>query len=65
MLLKNIIMKKWTTSKQTYDFASYLHDGQIRQSGELYITYPLNVAYILAEMHADRDTLWLDFYMIL
>lgn len=43
--------------KKTYDFASYLHDGQIRQSGELYITYPLNVAYILAEMHADRDTL--------
>lgn len=43
--------------KKTYDFASYLHDGQIRQSGEPYITHPLNVAYILAEMHADRDTL--------
>lgn len=43
--------------KKTYDFDSYLHDGQIRQSGELYITHPLNVAYILAEMHADRDTL--------
>ena len=33
------------------------YDGQIRQSGEPYITHPLNVAYILAEMHADRDTL--------
>lgn len=43
--------------KKAYDFASYLHDGQIRQSGEPYITHPLNVAYILAEMHADRDTL--------
>ena len=29
----------------------------MRQSGEQYITHPLNVAYILAEMHADRDTL--------
>ena len=29
----------------------------MRQSGEPYITHPLNVAYILAEMHADRDTI--------
>lgn len=26
-----------------------------RQSGEPYITHPLNVAYILVSMHADRD----------
>lgn len=29
----------------------------MRQSGEPYISHPLNVAYILAEMHADRDTI--------
>jgi GTP pyrophosphokinase len=43
--------------KKAYDFASFLHDGQVRQSGEPYIIHPLNVAYILAEMHADCDTL--------
>ena len=43
--------------KKAYDYADYLHEGQKRQSGEPYITHPLNVAYILSEMHADRDTI--------
>ncbi len=43
--------------KKAYDYAEQLHDGQMRQSGEPYISHPLNVAYILAEMHADRDTI--------
>lgn len=43
--------------KKAYEFASKLHEGQMRQSGEPYIIHSLNVAYILAEMHADRDTL--------
>ena len=42
--------------KRAYYYADNLHSGQKRQSGEPYITHPLNVAYILAEMHADRDT---------
>jgi len=42
--------------EKAYEYAKNLHQGQIRQSGEEYITHPLNVAYILAEMHADRDT---------
>lgn len=42
--------------KKTYEFAKELHKGQKRQSGEDYISHPLNVAYILAEMHADKDT---------
>lgn len=42
--------------KNAYDYANYLHNGQIRQSGEPYISHPLNVAYILSEMHADSDT---------
>ena len=45
------------TVKKAYDYARNLHDGQVRQSGEPYITHPLNVAYILADMHADMDTL--------
>ena len=42
--------------KRAYYYAEELHKGQKRQSGENYITHPLNVAYILASMHADRDT---------
>ena len=42
--------------KKAYLYAKDLHEGQFRQSGEPYIVHPLNVAYILAEMHADRDT---------
>lgn len=43
--------------RKAYLFAKDLHEGQYRQSGEAYISHPLNVAYILAEMHADRDTI--------
>ena len=43
--------------KRAYEYADTLHNGQMRQSGDPYITHPLNVAYILTEMHADRDTI--------
>ena len=43
--------------KKAYAYADDLHSGQVRQSGEPYISHPLNVAYILAELHADRDTI--------
>lgn len=42
--------------RKAYEYAESLHSGQFRQSGEPYIIHPLNVAYILAEMHADVDT---------
>ena len=43
--------------KKAYLYAYKLHSGQFRQSGEPYISHPVNVAYILAEMHADIDTI--------
>lgn len=43
--------------KCAYEYADQLHSGQFRQSGEPYISHPLNVAYILAELHADIDTI--------
>ena len=43
--------------KEAYEYAAKLHSDQTKQSGEPYISHPLNVAYILAEMHADRDTI--------
>lgn len=45
------------TVKKAYKVANQLHRGQKRQSGEDYIIHPVAVAYILAEMHADCDTL--------
>ena len=43
--------------REAFNLASELHDGQYRQSGEPYIIHPLHVAYILADMHADVDTI--------
>ena len=45
------------TVTKAYEVAKKLHQGQKRESGEDYITHPVRVAYILALMHADRDTL--------
>ena len=43
--------------RKAYEYAKEYHEGQYRQSGEPYITHPLQVAYILSEMHADSDTI--------
>ncbi len=42
---------------KAYNFASIVHNGQYRNSGELYITHPLSVAYILAYFKVDSDTI--------
>ncbi len=42
---------------RAYYYAQEAHDGQIRRSGEPYITHPLAVATILAEMHMDHQSL--------
>ncbi len=56
-LLKDYAKEDVELVKKAYNYADELHRGQFRQSGDAYITHPLQVAYILAEMHADRDTL--------
>ncbi|MEW9809214.1 MAG: bifunctional GTP diphosphokinase/guanosine-3',5'-bis pyrophosphate 3'-pyrophosphohydrolase [Candidatus Symbiodolus clandestinus] len=43
--------------QRAYRFAYQAHQGQYRSSGELYITHPLSVAIILAEMHLDQEAL--------
>lgn len=43
--------------KKAYDFASNAHIGQKRQSGEEYITHPIEVAYILADLNLDNVTI--------
>ena len=43
--------------KKAYEFASIKHFGQKRNSGDDYIIHPLNVSYILSEIHADSKTI--------
>lgn len=43
--------------KRAYYFAEQAHYGQTRRSGEPYITHPLAVAFILANMHMDYQGL--------
>lgn len=43
--------------KQAYVVARDAHEGQTRSSGEPYITHPVAVACILAEMRLDHETL--------
>ena len=42
---------------KAFQFANELHKDVYRQSGDPYITHPLEVAIILSEMHADKDTI--------
>lgn len=42
---------------RAYEFAKFCHKGVKRKSGDPYIIHPLSVACILAEMHADADTI--------
>jgi RelA/SpoT family (p)ppGpp synthetase len=43
--------------REAYDFGAERHQGQKRMSGEPYITHPVAVADILADLRLDADTL--------
>ncbi len=43
--------------RDAFDYAEVAHKGQKRQSGEAYITHPIAVADILADLHLDGATL--------
>ncbi len=42
--------------EKAYIFSARVHDGQTRLSGEPYLTHPLEVAYILADMRLDVES---------
>ncbi|WP_425145333.1 RelA/SpoT family protein [Deinococcus sp.] len=46
-----------TSIEAAYQFARQAHEGVIRRSGEPYITHPVAVAVILAELGMDTDSL--------
>ena len=43
--------------RRAYDLADKAHEGQMRSSGEKYITHPLSVAMILMDYFMDTDTI--------
>ena len=43
--------------EKAYNFSEQCHLGQMRQSGDPYITHPLAVANILADMHMDHESI--------
>lgn len=43
--------------QKAYDFSERAHSGQIRRSGEPYISHPLSVAGILADLRLDLDSI--------
>lgn len=59
----NLVIQKYLPKEQiellrkAYVVARDAHEGQTRSSGEPYITHPVAVACILAEMRLDHETL--------
>ena len=49
--------KQQDVIKKAYQFALKKHDGQLRKTGEDYISHPLNVSYILTSIYADYETI--------
>ena len=43
--------------KKAFEYASSLHEGQFRLSGEAYICHPVSVAVIVAELGLDTDSI--------
>ena len=43
--------------EKAYLLAAKAHEGQLRRSGEPYITHPLQVALILAELELDKESI--------
>jgi len=49
--------KDITLLQKAYVFAAKAHKGQVRLSGEPYLSHPLEVTSMLADMHLDKTTL--------
>ena len=56
--LSNYLGKVQVNSvRRAYFYAEQAHDGQVRRSGDAYVTHPLAVASILSKMHMDHQSL--------
>lgn len=50
-------LEKVLTFRRAFLYAEQAHEGQYRRSGEPYVSHPLAVADILADMHVDHESL--------
>ena len=57
LLIKKAVVVNKNILKDAFEVANTAHDGQLRKSGEPYITHPLHVAIYLAELGMDQDTI--------
>ena len=57
LLQKNIKAYDIDRIESAYAYASKMHEGQFRLSGEPYISHPLSVALIVAELGLDTDSI--------
>ncbi len=55
--LKYLAPKQVERIHEAYEFASQAHSGQTRKSGETFVSHPLAVASIMAEMHMDAESI--------
>lgn len=53
----NYTSEEIKTIKKAYEFACHQHEGMKRKNGEEYISHPLNVALICAELNTDAITI--------
>lgn len=59
-LIKSLERKKFidvSLIERAFLFAKNLHEGQVRKSGEPYITHPIAVAQILADLNFDENVI--------
>ncbi len=50
-------LEDWVLVEKAYNYSVEAHSGQLRESGESYITHPLGVALILTELELDLVTI--------
>ncbi len=50
-------LEDWEMVERAYNYSVAAHSGQLRESGESYITHPLGVALILTELELDLVTI--------
>ena len=55
--LKNLTQEDRARVRDAFDYARSHHEGQLRKDGSPYITHPLEVAHLVAELGLDADSI--------
>ena len=55
--LKNLTDEERARVRAAYEYARDYHQGQLRKDGSPYITHPLEVAHLVAELGLDADSI--------